>query len=275
LGVLAAAACVGEDPDTSPSAIDGGSPVAEAGADDTRDVLTADVAAPDSSTEAGIDGASPKGCAAHPDAAFCADFDDGGLPEEGWTSKIVTDGGALTLSTSSSVSPPASLRSTVSGDAHAILQRGMPTQAKRVRVELDVNVSAFSTSASILGQILRLYRNVDYNPSVQLVATAGSLQLIYANASDPDGGGTPSGGSGNLAFPVGVWTHVALEVVFDTPGSIVLSVGGSKLVDLTGLSLSGLGGTGGYTLWVGSTPASGTDHPTVVTDIDDVVVTFP
>jgi hypothetical protein len=151
----------------------------------------------------------------------------------------------------------------------------MPTQAKRVRVELDVNVSAFSTSASILGQILRLYRNVDYNPSVQLVATAGSLQLIYANASDPDGGGTPSGGSGNLAFPVGVWTHVAIEVVFDTPGSIVLSVGGSKLVDLTGLSLSGLGGTGGYTLWVGSTPASGTDHPTVVTDIDDVVVTFP
>jgi hypothetical protein len=277
VAVLAVVSCVGDSPDVDDDPTDAGG--AEGGLPDGNepmDVVTADAGTSDA--DATTEASAGKGCAAYPDAAFCADFDHGGAPQDGWTGMVVTGSNAIVLDSTGFVSPPASLRTTLTGSGEAILTREVPSQARFVRVELSARVSVFSSSASELGQILRLYRNNDYNPGIQIVAKSGAAQLVYTNLTTADGGPLSSGGSGTLVISPNAWTRFVLEVVFDDPGSIMLSIDGNKAVNVTDLNLGGTGGaagTGGYTLWVGSTTNSGTDHPTVVTDLDDVVLSFP
>jgi len=117
---------------------------ADAATDASSEAATAD--AGDSGALDAGDGSSPRGCARYVDAAFCEDFEDGGLGTDVWTTVDVdpAEPGVVTLSSTndSPISPPHAA-SIVLGSSHgdcfyAHLQRRITGKFKHFRVRTAV-----------------------------------------------------------------------------------------------------------------------------------------
>jgi hypothetical protein len=172
---------------------------------------------------------APRGCAKST-AFFCDDFDRGAVGE-GWSEVLLTDGGQLAFDTNLAVSPPRSLRSSVTeGGAFARLRHAVPASAPRVRVSFSVSggfATAKANDSWTLAQITCLGSSLIGSTggvSVDVGFGGPRLTATYAGSavqeSDYGFGTTDS-----------TWRRVAVDATWGNPGHLVAVVDGLTVVD--------------------------------------------
>jgi hypothetical protein len=240
-GALAVAACVDfsslQTPDPAP---DGGGPSDASFPSDAPPEAEASTP-PDAAVDAGADG---RWCTTHPGHGFCADFDDVGNVEVGWTRSVVSGGpggGAIALDRGQSKSSPASFKSSVVngstfGGTYAALVQSFPTHPASLTLAADVLAAVTGGDAIDAGSAGYLGLQ-DIAPSdagdifygVGLGLTAGTagltVRVSYANAA-----GYTEFNTTTAPLPHD-WTRVVVSLDFGPPEHLVITFDGTAQVD--------------------------------------------
>lgn len=169
------------------------------------------------------DGGAALGCTGS-DAAFCADFDDGGLTPL-WT-ELESTGGGVTVesSTALSNSPPKSFHSAIDravinpavGDcAYARVARDLANLGPRMRARFSFDVWLGSATGPVETDgilVGHLKTSKDCNFILALDDTSCGVIFQFPR----NGGRIEDNVTGTLPAPIGkAWAHMALDVSFD------------------------------------------------------------
>ncbi|MDB4936370.1 MAG: hypothetical protein JWP87_3342 [Labilithrix sp.] len=202
---------------------------------------------PSVDAESGVDGTSvadagadASWCATQPPHWFCADFDEVGGPEVGWTKSNVGGGGVpIAHDLSVSVSAPASARSAVTngsakGGSYAVLIKSVSPHPASMTVGFDILTSAPTGEAYDGGATLF---------AIQDLATVDGAMTYGVTLDVP--GGAPGlnvntsylGDGGFAEFFASVqalatdWTRVVVALDFGPPERVRVSFNGAVQLD--------------------------------------------
>lgn len=212
--VIAAVGCVtacgssGETSDPQPQGLDAGPPLP---ADDGA----APDAAPDAAIEASSDVVPPGGrfCARlTPAPRFCDDFDDGDLTND-WTQFVAPTGSIFELDPSTATSAPASFhvvaKATAAAAANNVLLRStMLGVVKHAKLSFDVFLPSVTFTKGTFA-IAQFYANLDdaYTLYVRGPDDASNMPILEAYV-----GGVTTRHTLTKLPPVGVWTHITIDL---------------------------------------------------------------
>jgi hypothetical protein len=193
--------------------------------------------------DGGPDAAGLPFCLANPGHTFCADFDEGSLGL--WTAKQIFEG-TVAVTTDASVSPPASLVASLpdyvdvpdgastNGTARLELDSPAPTHA---HVELDAKLCDIGSSPGYF-EIFKLSTETGGGGmGIELQLGASDAQMRIDALASP--------------FPLALsisrteWTHVAIDVVVGTSGSLRVEIDRNSATPA--LAISGVDTTSGQT----------------------------
>jgi hypothetical protein len=177
---------------------------------------------------------------------LCADWDNVGTPEVGWTGSVVSGGpggGAIARQLGVYVSPPASFASSVQngstmGGTYAVLHQVITPHPSSVTLAADIlpsatRESAFDGGASFLG--FQDVASTDagsafYSTSLGLDTGAPGFTTFTSSYLKTDGTYGVFGQS-NLP-PLGAsWTRVVMRLDFGPPQHVLVTFGGTTVVD--------------------------------------------
>ncbi len=217
------------------------------------------------------------------DADFCADFDESANLQTGWDNYLSYGGPALTETTAQFVSAPRAIHAGIAtsvADAgflkvYSNLAKGFPLGSKtHVRIEADVRFESATYSPS------------DYTQYFSWVAqstmggtTVGVTGVVRTGSNGTDGWAIAVATTGPIAYfpmttppPENKWTHMVVDVVLGTSGSVAASFDGK-----TALNPANVGTATSTPTYVGvvvgyASPSG--NSPAVGMTCDNVVVTL-
>ncbi len=149
-------------------------------------------AAPSDAQDDGAVDAGPGFCSTHPGAIFCADFDESADPASGWTATNVSDGGALSTTTTGFVSPPrafqAAIDSAAQSTAFAFFAYPAVMPAKTIEADIAISGGAaqFATVLTVAG--FTPDAGPEYQLAFGLELSASDYNAILAFGGAGDGG---------------------------------------------------------------------------------------
>jgi hypothetical protein len=194
-------------------------------AHDENDGALADGAAV---ADAGSDAPAGPFCPSHPGHTLCADFDENSATV-GWSTTDVFAGG-FNLDVDASLSPPASLATnnpatdtTDHAEARLVENIALPNPA-HVHVEFDVDLCDLTalTAAGYI-ELVKIGFSPGFSDSgIELQIKASGIVVTTDNNGAIY--------TGENSIEPGVWTHVALDIVDGTNGSIHLQLGDPNVV---------------------------------------------
>lgn len=217
----------------------------------------------DASPDAPADASGPF-CVTHPGHTLCADFDEDSATA-GWSQSDVYVG-SIDLALDASVSPPASLVSRIpdtttnegAGRLALELSTAIPT---KIHAEMDVLLCRQGTSGYF--EIFKLAYGAGYDSDgleLQINPTSAYVATDTPNEKYP------------LARTIApsVWTHVAVDVVVATSGSLSVSLNGTSALALTGIDTTQSNPEAGYHAAVVGLYSTG--EPACTTYFDNVLL---
>ncbi len=212
---------------------------------DIVDATAFDVDAADI-TDANADAADVGFCAAHPTAAFCADFDDGNPLTSQWTLELLpSDAAVLLVDSDASTSHPSAMLASVPVNPTASTMKAdglglAGTTTKGAHLEFDLLLEADDPSGGLFFMSLRFGQGADANKYILTLHTAASGQVDLQEQGPSDaqvGIQSPLSSSPKI----GSWSHMALDVDLEKPavtvtmnGVVVLGPQAPKTATTTG-----------------------------------------
>lgn len=209
-------------------------------------------------------------CATHPGHFLCADFDEDAAVTTGWSTADLQSGGTIDLAFDASTSPPASFVAALpdvssGGDGNARMGAefsvAIPT---KVHVELDVNLCQFSTLAA--GAYFEIFK-LAFGPGFD----DNGLELQINNSTTYVKTDSPAA-TYDLTQKIVpfAWTHVSIEVVVSTSGSIVVTLNGTTALNVSGIDTTEQMPDAGYHAAV--VGLYGTGSPACTSYFDNVLI---
>jgi hypothetical protein len=214
-------------------------------------------------------------CAQHPTATFCADFDESADAATGFTSTYLTSGGVVSLDTSASASPPASLLAgdttlTNGASAHGALVKSTgATPSIGITFDFDLRVDKLATQGSYI-EALAIVINAATKSSIQLNLKAASSE-VGEEVVGLDGGQTYTGHLFPAPVALNKWMHVTIALAFGAPRSVTVTVDTSVVVDHAPLSAA-FSTAGPVELYLGNAYAPGPSDGATIHYDDAVLV---
>jgi hypothetical protein len=153
-------------------------------------------------------------CPDHPNALFCDDFDHGPLGGT-WSRREVADGGALTLTGASFVTPPSALVATTEAEPGTIfgaanLQVDLGVPPRRVRMQFDLYLDAVGSRSAGVGDLV-LHEGLESYDIYLFVHGGSPAAGLREDITFADGGGPAIEHALPGLLAVHTWTRVIIE----------------------------------------------------------------
>lgn len=161
---------------------------------------------------------------------LCADFDEGGPVDQGWSQTDIYDGQSAAIDTVSQ-SPPASflsaLLATKNGEPASVrLQQFLPNRATTVHIECWMLVPSLNGAYELLA-LHEQPQSLDGTIGLFLRQESGKLVVVYSGIG-PDGGTVSF--NRPLGAPLASWMHIEIDVVIGDAGSFVVKVNDDPVI---------------------------------------------
>lgn len=176
-------------------------------------------------------------CAAHPGATFCEDFQRG---MGDWTSSVSNDGTLLLgEGFSSSAGLSTMLSAMPTGEASARVYRDFPMVPKSLHAEIDMKLCSASAGSREVLKIEFPNPFDDSSPgylssAIEVTSSGNHAHVVIEGFTSAT---TPFADPYDAAidFPRDTWTHIVVDAVLSTSGSIKLTVNGALVINATGI----------------------------------------